>query len=285
MPSPIVRSVRNAGIVTRPAPPPEAQELADKVSAELQKKGVGVWRGVVPDEGEFIRSVPDLDLVFAFGGDGTILHVAKAGSVCGVPVVGVDFGRFGFLAELSQEETLDSLPRFLKGDFWVEERAMLVADVMRHGESVKSEVALNDVVVGRNSLGGVIEVTVLGEDEYITTYVGDGVIIATATGSTAYNIAAGGPILHPTLRNMVVTPIAPHLTHLRATVLPEDQRVSLRVGTRNGGKVGFDGSVEFTLEDQDVLNIRVSPEVSYFARIQPKTYFYKTLTDRLRRGG
>ncbi len=277
--------MKQIAVVTRPAPPPAAQELLDAVEQLLTRQGVKVWRGIVPDGGEFAKVVADCEMVFVLGGDGTILHVGNVAAKHRVPIVGVDFGRFGFLAEVSPAEALEKIPAFLRGEHWVEERAMLQAELLRNDEKIGEYQALNDIVVGRAYLSGVIEVQLKIDDEYVTTFIGDGLIVSTATGSTAYNLATGGPVLDPSMRAIVVAAIAPHLSHLGHLVVPRTSTITLYVGTRKGGSVTIDGQPDFSIEDKDVLNITHSPHSAYFARLQSKTYFYKTLATRLRRGG
>lgn len=277
--------MKQVAVVSRPAPTLVAQELADGVVAKFEKDGVKVWRGIVPDSGDFASAVSEMDMVFALGGDGTILHAGKIAAASHVPIVGVDFGRFGFLAELNPSETLAKLPLFIKGDFWLEERQMLQAEILRHGEIVGVYQALNDIVVGRDNLSGVIDVRLGINEEHVTTYIGDGVVVSTATGSTAYNLATGGPVVSPTMRAVIISAIAPHLSHLGHLVVSESDVVHLYVGTRKGASVTIDGQPDFSIEDQDILNISNGPHVAYFARVQSKSYFYKTLANRLRRGG
>lgn len=278
-------TVKQVAVVSRPVPPPAAEELADAVVARLEKENVKVWRGIVPDSGDLANVISDMDLVFALGGDGTILHTAKIAASANVPIVGVDFGRFGFLAELNPSETLAKLPLYLHGNFWLEERQMLQAEITRHGNKVGEYQALNDIVVGRNALSGIIDVRLNINEEHVTTYIGDGVIISTATGSTAYNLATGGPVLAPTMKAIVISAIAPHLSNLSHLVLPESVTVHLDIGTRKGASVTIDGQPDFSIEDQDMVSIKNGPHFAHFARVQSKSYFYKTLANRLRRGG
>lgn len=277
--------IKKVAVVIRPAPPQAADELANAVCSRLSKEGVEVWRGIVPDSGEFAKVVPEMDLVFAFGGDGTILHAAKTSAAHGVPIVGVDFGRFGFLAELDPAETLEKISQFARGEYWLEERAMLKAEIVRHNEVVGEYQALNDIVVGRAFLSGVIDVRLDINGEHVTTYIGDGVIVGTATGSTAYNLAVNGPVIDPTMKAILISAIAPHLSLLGHLIVPQTSVVSLYVGTRKGASVTIDGLPDFSIEDKDVLNVTSGPHVAYFARLQPQSYFYSTLANRLRRGG
>jgi NAD+ kinase len=279
------RVLKYVGVVLRPVPPPEADRLADAFIKELEKEGVKVWRGIVPDTGAFAKVVPDLDLVFVFGGDGTILHTAKTAALYGVPITGVDFGRFGFLAELDPATALEKVPAFVEGQHWLEERAMLKAQLVRNEAVLGEYLGLNDIVVGRSFLSGVIDVKLDVDGTALTTYIGDGVIVSTATGSTAYSLATGGPVIAPTMRAMAISAIAPHLSLLGHLIVPETSTVTLYVGTRKGASVTIDGQPDFSIQDKDMINITKAPNIAYFARLQPRQYFYDTLATRLRRGG
>ncbi|NWJ97197.1 MAG: NAD(+)/NADH kinase [Chloroflexi bacterium] len=276
--------IKKVAIVLRPAPPQPAEELANAVCSWLSTQGVTVWRGIVPDSGAFDKILPEVELVFAFGGDGTILHAAKLAAAHGVPIVGIDFGRLGFLAELNPTEALSKISAFIHREYWLEERAMLHAELVRNGEVVSEFLALNDIVIGRSFLSGVIDVRLHINEEHVTTYIGDGVIVSTSTGSTAYNLAVGGPVIAPTMKAIAVSAIAPHLSHLSHLLMPETAKISFYVGTRKGAAVTIDGQPDFAIEDKDVVNVVAGPYVAYFARVQPQSYFYTTLATRLRRG-
>jgi NAD+ kinase len=202
-----------------------------------------------------------------------------------VPITGVDFGRFGFLAELDPATALEKVPAFVEGRHWLEERAMLKAQLVRNGAVLGEYLGLNDIVVGRSFLSGVIDVKLDVDGTALTTYIGDGVIVSTATGSTAYSLATGGPVIAPTMRAMAISAIAPHLSLLGHLIVPETSTVTLYVGTRKGASVTIDGQPDFSIQDKDMINITKAPNVAYFARLQPKQYFYDTLANRLRRGG
>src|SRR5207253_3244028 len=193
-------------------------------------------------------------------GDGTILRAARYAAPLQVPLVGVNLGRVGFLTELNPWQVRERLHLFLSGKYWLEKRAMLRAELWRDGELVDTFLALNDIVVARAALSRVVNCTLLVNDHRVTTYVADGVIVATPTGSTAYSMAAGGPILHPELRNIVVTPIAPYLTILRSLILPGDNQVELNITTDDEAFMTVDGQAHVRLEDGDVLRISIAPD-------------------------
>jgi NAD+ kinase len=224
-----------------------------------------------------------LDLIFTFGGDGTILRAARYAAPLGVPLVGVNLGRVGFLTELNPWQVQDRLPLFLEGRYWRETRAMLRAELWRGGEMVSPFLALNDFVVARAALSRVVNCTLNVNGHRVTTYVADGVIVATPTGSTAYSMAAGGPILHPELQSIVVTPIAPYLTVIRSLVLPNDNKIDLHIETDDESFLTVDGQVHVPMRDHDIVSITTSPHPCLFARVQDHTYFSSTLVNRLRR--
>ncbi|MFL5733070.1 MAG: NAD(+)/NADH kinase [Chloroflexia bacterium] len=224
-----------------------------------------------------------LDLIFTFGGDGTILRAARYATPLQVPLVGINLGRVGFLTELNPWQVEERLPLFLNGRYWLEKRAMLRGELWRDGHKEGSFLALNDMVVARAALSRVVNCTLLVNDHRVTTYVADGVIFATPTGSTAYSMAAGGPIMHPELRSIVVTPIAPYLTVIKSLVLPDDNKLDLRMETDDEAYLTVDGQLHVALRDGDTVSLTTSPDPCLFARVQDRAYFSSTLVGRLRR--
>ncbi len=224
-----------------------------------------------------------LGLIFTFGGDGTILRAARIAAPLHVPLVGVNLGRVGFLTELNPSQVEECLPLFLRGDYWLEARTMLQAELWRGERKVDSFIALNDVVASRAALSRVVHCTLSVNGAEVTTYVADGVIVSTPTGSTAYSMAAGGPILHPELRSIVVTPIAPYLTIVKSLVLPDDNCIDLHIDTDDEAFLTVDGQTHVPLVDGDTIRITTSPDPCLFARVKERAYFTATLTGRLRR--
>ncbi|HYO50403.1 MAG TPA: NAD(+)/NADH kinase, partial [Chloroflexia bacterium] len=204
-----------------------AIEQADRMGRLLASSRVEVFEShsASPDAGVAWTRESGLDLIFTFGGDGTILRAARHAAPLGVPLVGINLGRVGFLTELNPSQVDERLPRFLEGNYWLEERTMLNAVLWRGSAMVDTFVALNDIVASRAALSRVVNCTLSVNGRKVTTYVADGVIVATPTGSTAYSMAAGGPILHPELRSIVVTPIAPYLTIVKSLVLPDTYKI------------------------------------------------------------
>lgn len=224
-----------------------------------------------------------LDLIFTFGGDGTILRAARYAGPLQVPLVGVNLGRVGFLTELNPWQVQERLRLFLAGKYWLERRAMLRAELWRDGQCIDTFLALNDVVVARAALSRVVNCKLLVNDHHVTSYVADGVIVSTPTGSTAYSMAAGGPIMHPELRNVVVTPIAPYLTVIKSLVLPDDNKLDLHIETDDEAFLTVDGQLHVPMRDGDTVSLITSPDPCLFARVQDRAYFTSTLVNRLRR--
>ncbi len=262
----------------------EARTLALQIQAVATRLGSPSWRATADDVVCGRVDLGDTELLLIMGGDGTILRVARVAAKYSLPVMGVGFGRLGFLAEVSPPAIVHRIGEVIAGRFWVEERLMIRASVVRTtgGEEGPFDV-LNDVVAGRGTLARVVDTTLSVDGEYVTTFVGDGVIVSTPTGSTAYSLAAGGPILDPTLKNILITPIAPHLTFLRSLVLPDTAVVELSVTSKVDASLSIDGQVDLKLGRDDTVRITKSPLVSRFARVNPPSYFYRSLSQRLRR--
>ncbi|MBF6614501.1 MAG: NAD(+)/NADH kinase [Chloroflexi bacterium] len=262
-----------------------AREQAHSFARLLTSNGVHVVEShsASPENTARWKQSDCLDLIFSFGGDGTILRAARTAAPLGVPLVGVNLGRVGFLTELNPWQLQERLSLFLEGSYWVEKRTMLLTELWRGDEKVAAFTALNDVVASRAALSRVVDCTLSVNGHSVTHYVADGVIVATPTGSTAYSMAAGGPILHPELRSIVVTPIAPYLTIVKSLVLPDDNKIDLHVETDDETYLTIDGQTHMALQDGDTLSITTSPYPCLFARVQDRAYFTATLVNRLRR--
>ncbi|MCX6020935.1 MAG: NAD(+)/NADH kinase [Chloroflexi bacterium] len=271
-----------------------AAELARAVAAALSERGAQVWMTPTWQDGAEVREqVSRADVLVGLGGDGTILHAAKMALPRIVPVLGVNFGRLGFLAELQPEEAAARIPELLAGHGRIEERAMVEVSIHRPEVAVTENgqerltppegplTALNDIVVARYAGRPVyIEVTVDGH--LLNIYRCDGVIVSTATGSTGYNLSAGGPILHPESQNLVLTPVAPHLSLSNSLVLAPGSVVDLRVHTDHLALLSVDGQLDVPLQEGDHLIVRRSPHVARFLRVGPPGLFFQHLMDRLR---
>lgn len=260
---------------------PRAREEAAWLRDELVQQHIDVTVGDGWDENILPNVCCDRDLIVALGGDGTIIRVARAAAPFGVPVLGVNLGRVGFLADLTPDTLHDQTDAIAGGKFWIERRIML--DVECHGrDTVQRGTALNEVAVARGAAPRAIQVrTVLDEDPFMT-FTADGVLVATATGSTAYSLAAGGPILYPESEDFMLTPVAPHLHIGSSVVVPGDTVVTLCVATDRPAVLSIDGADEMPLGAEGTVVVRKSALRASFARLGPRKYFYAALAARLK---
>ncbi len=220
------------------------------------------------------RELPEADAVICFGGDGTILHMAKAATRCGKPVLGVNIGTMGFMAELESTE-LDQLPRLTTGDFTLDSRMMLDVSVQRGRDILFHDICLNDAVVTKGAVARIIQLAVKCDGVECLEYGGDGLIIATPTGSTAYSLSAGGPIVEPEAANILITPICAHDVGSRC-VVASDQRVvtvSLGKNARRNAFLSVDGGKALRLEAGDVATVRKSRLVTKLIRLKSRSFY------------
>jgi NAD+ kinase len=256
----------------------DSLEEARMISAYLKDKGLDAPHGSLYDEKLRKRvHAGEFDLLIAVGGDGTML---RAGHLCaphGIPVMGINKGRLGFLYQLDESGWQHMIDLVLAGECWIEKRMMLRAEHIRAGESLGTWLALNDVVVSRGQYLRPIHIKASVDDQYLTTYVADGLIASTATGSTAYALASGGPILPPELRNILLIPIAPHLSVDRAVVLSEGSTVSMTVLSENS-VLSVDGQIPIGLAEDDLVNVFAGEVTAKFIRFGDPGYFYRNLT-------
>jgi NAD+ kinase len=256
----------------------ESMQEAEAVSDYLKQKGLDIPFGSLYDEKLRKRvHAGEFNLLIAIGGDGTMLRASHLCAPHGIPVLGINKGRLGFLFQVDDDGWQKTIDRLLAGDFWVENRMMLRAEHFRAGESLSTWQALNDVVVARGQFLRPIHVKASVDGQYLTTYVADGLIASTATGSTAYAMASGGPILPPELRNILLIPIAPHLSVDRAVVLSEGSTVSMTVLSDNS-VLSIDGQLPVSLADEDQVAVRAGEDTAKFVRFGDPGYFYRNLT-------
>lgn len=221
------------------------------------------------------------DMLICFGGDGTILHAAKDANACHVPVLGVNLGSVGFMAELEQSE-LSMLSRLAAGKYTIEARMMLDVAVRREGRIIYNDLALNDAAVTKGAVARVVDLEVYGDKVLISSFSADGVLISTPTGSTAYSMSAGGPIVEPTAENIIVTPICPHALSARSFVLSRGRTVSVKLGrmVRKTTYLSVDGGKAFRLNSGDIVEIRESKSKTQLVRVTGRT-FYEILNHKL----
>lgn len=227
------------------------------------------------------EELKNADMLICFGGDGTILHAAKDANACHIPVLGVNLGSVGFMAELEQSE-LSMLSRLAAGKYTIENRMMLDVAVRREGKTVYSDLALNDAAVTKGAVARVVDLEVYGDKVLISSFSADGVLISTPTGSTAYSMSAGGPIVEPTAENIIVTPICPHALSARSFVLSRGRTVSVKLGRmmRKTTYLSVDGGKAFRLNSGDIVEIRESKSKTQLVRVTNRT-FYEILNQKL----
>jgi NAD+ kinase len=254
----------------------EARTMAGQLETFLAGRGVVVW-SCSAWEGEQINAgINGTDLLVTIGGDGTILRAAQAAMAGETAIVGINMGKLGFMTELAADGVEDTLDRFLAGEGWLDERATLEA---RYGGN--TYYALNDVVVARGSAARTISIEVRINGERLTGYRADGVVVATATGSTGYALAAGGPILHPRASEFVLIPVVPHIDPGYPVVLPSDAVVGLVITTAQEATLSIDGYINLPLSGNDSVEVRLGSRKARFLRIHPEK-FYGTLEQRLK---
>ncbi|MGH2347184.1 MAG: NAD(+)/NADH kinase [Chloroflexota bacterium] len=259
-----------------------ARELAGDLCELLRMHEMPVGAESVWDTAAVEALLPLVDVCIVLGGDGSMLRVGRLAAPHGVPVLGVNLGKLGFLAELEPKDAARRLPSILAGNYWVEERIMIAAELHRAGKPVTSLNCLNEVVVARRQLARVVRVQASIDGHVLTTYTADGVLVATPTGSTAYALAAGGPILHPEVRNLVLVPISAHLSMRSPLVLPATTEVRLTVFTDREAGASFDGQSDELLLSNDQVVVRMGSHTARFIRGQERSYFYHTLVHKLR---
>jgi NAD+ kinase len=221
-------------------------------------------------------------MVITLGGDGTIVRTARTTAGCALPILGVNLGRLGFLAEVQPADLSAKLVSLMDGQYWLEQRMMLHAELEREERVIHSFDAVNDVVVSRGCMARVVRVDTYVDGQHLTQYVADGVIVATPTGSTAYSLAAGGPILDPRLCDLLLVPIAPHVTLATAVVLPAAASVRLELSAEYEASCTVDGQVDVSLQDGDAVTVSASRHVCQFVRLSKRDEFYRTLLEKLR---
>jgi NAD+ kinase len=256
----------------------EALPMANEIAAWLRARDCEAWVCATTDHPKVCKSA---DLLITLGGDGSILRAMQQSAPAGIPVLGINLGRVGFLTEAQPDAWESALTRILNGEGSLEERSMLCVKLFRGGEKLAEEQALNDAVVSRGALARTVRLTTNIDGAMLTRYVTDALILATATGSTAYAYALGGPILPPWLDNILMIPAAPHLSLERPLVLDADAVVEVEVHTDIPGMLSVDGRMEGELLDGDLVRIERSHLKGSFLRLRSRGDFYRSLVERL----
>ena len=269
--------IYNAGI-------PEALDLSSAIVNELAL-AQDSWIAPAENFDQLRERVPETDLVITAGGDGTILRAVKVTAPFGIPMVGINMGRLGFMTELRVDDALERLPLYLEGACRVDEHNMVQARLVK-GSNGTSEVlgpfpALNDVVVGRGEISRVVTIRTNIDGADVASLRADGIILATATGSTGYSLAVGGPIIDPLSEALVLKPIAAHVGLSAALVLSPTAKIKLYLEGAQEAILSVDGFVDLPLEPGDWIEIEQSPLKTRFLRANPTNHFYATITRRL----
>lgn len=259
----------------------ESQPMAVEIEAWLAERGVAAWTSSSYDDVRLTQMVAGSDFLVVLGGDGSLLRAARYASLMDVPIFGINLGRVGFLSEAQPDDWPEKLTRLLKNDFWTENRLMLSARILRNGRILHTFSVLNDVVVGRGRQARVVRFQLHVDGDHVTNYTADALIVATPTGSTAYSMAAGGPLLPPQLPNFVVVPVAPHLTFDRAIIFHEQAEIAITVHMDHQAYLTPDGTDGILLEDEDVVLVTKAQNDCKFARVESSGYFYRRLMGRL----
>lgn len=256
---------------------------SSEVAAWLRNRGVMTWLGVSQEARDNPSAIHDTDLMVAMGGDGTVLRAARLCFPLDIPLLAVALGHLSFMAEVQPDEVYKALERVMQGGGWHDERSLVRATLYRDRQPIADFTALNEVVLSRSEISRVIKAHVTVDDSPLTTYHADGVLVATATGSTAYALAAGGPIMDPRSRALLLVGIAPHLTSVPSMVLHEEAVVSIRVESSHNAILAVDGRENLSVQLGDEVVLRRSPKVCTFVRLRPSSQFYTQLVARLRR--
>jgi NAD+ kinase len=257
--------------------------LAEKLEQSIKSRGINAWRSSAWELEEARKQVNGTELLITIGGDGTILRAVQAVVPESIPITGVNLGNLGFMTELSVAEVEDRLNDLLDGKGWIDERYLLEAEIVTgDGHNSQKFYALNDVVLARGSVARVIHVEARINEELLTTYKADGVIVATATGSTGYSLAAQGPILYPQSRELLLVPIAPHLSSSYSLVLPDSAVIKLTLTTYYSATISIDGHINSNLSSNVEITIKHSLNTVKFLRIHPQNKFYSSLERKLK---
>ncbi|MGN0297645.1 MAG: NAD(+)/NADH kinase [Lachnospiraceae bacterium] len=246
--------------------------LTNHIKLYLEARGV---RCTLPDVGsrEQAKVLPkDVNCVLVLGGDGTLIQSARDLRYNEFPLLGVNIGTLGYLTEVEPGSVFEALDHLLRGEYGIEERMMISGEILRDGQVIYEDVALNDIVFMRNSVQGVVEYNIYVDGQYIGHYKADGAIIATPTGSTAYNLSAGGPIVMPEASLFVFTPISPHTLNSRSVIFPDYVTIELEAERQNhsqecGITVNFDGDTRFNLKSGDRVKIKKAIQKTKLIRI------------------
>jgi NAD+ kinase len=292
----VIAHIQRIGVVVKPAQPETFKTICSLIDW-MDKHGITLIGGpevedirseMLPGCNFEILSHEDLassvDMIIVLGGDGTMIATARMLKDREIPVLGINYGRLGYLAEFRVEEMIPALEAILAGNYRLDRRVMFAAELFRGTERLGRNRVLNDVVISKSALARIIEIEMLLNKQFVNSFRADGLIISTPTGSTAYNLSAGGPIVYPSMNAVIVTPICPHTLSNRPIVLPDNMDIELRLNTpKEEVALTLDGQVGFPLEEGD--RVLVNKANTMFNLVQPTNRnYFDVLRDKLRWG-
>ena len=252
------------------------KEMKELLSSTLSE---GYWKSVERDE-----MPPHVEMMIVLGGDGTLLSVARQVWNKNIPILGVNLGGLGFLTEITLDELYSVLERVLRDEFEINEREILKAGVIRRGKRIAEFIVLNDAVINKGALARIIDLETTINGEYLSTFRSDGLIISTPTGSTAYNLSAGGPIVYPSLHTIIITPICPHTLTIRPIIIPDDVKIRALLKSSNEEvTLTLDGQQGFTLKFEDVVEVGKA-EGRILLIKSPYRHYFELLREKLKWG-
>ena len=268
----------------------KAGKKADELENWLRSKGIDVVRKETSPPRKFSiqgesSAPPDLSCIFVLGGDGTFLSAVCWIGEQDIPILGVKFGEIGFLAEITEESLFAVAESILDGNFTTKPRMRLLVKIFREGKEIARETVLNDIVINRGALARLAHIKTYIDDHYLTTYSADGLIVATPTGSTAYSLAAGGPIIHPDVKGIIMTPICPFTLTIRPLIVPESMSIKIMLEEKSSDVVlTFDGQTCLEINERDTIIVKKGPHPINMITMADRSYF-DVLKTKLRWSG
>jgi NAD+ kinase len=277
-------SINKIGLLYHPLNE-RALKQARRLQQVIEAEGVSAWTCSAWEPEHICGELDNTDLIITAGGDGTILRAAQAVVTLDIPITGVNLGKLGFMTELTTAEAEKKIGLLLRGDGWLDERMVVEAELeqeTQEGPEKHHYYALNDVVIARGGIARIIGIDASVDGDRLASYKADGVIVSTATGSTGYALAAGGPILHPQVRSYLLVPIAPHVSFHHSLLIPHDSTVTLKLAAHHPATMSIDGHISVALCDGASITIKSSPRRVRFLRLRPKGDFFTTLESKLK---
>lgn len=269
----------------------KAQKRAEELKRWLQSRKIEIVRKKTVESGQqnavgSLSPAPaDLDCIFVLGGDGTFLSAVRWIGDQDIPILGIKFGEVGFLAEIAEEDLYTAAEKVLEGDVVLRPRMRLSVKVRRRNETLAHEAVLNDVVINRGALARLAHIETYVDDLYLTTYSADGLIVSTPTGSTAYSLAAGGPVIHPAVPGIVLTPICPFTLTNRPLIVPQSVKIKIKLAKGSSDiTLTFDGQKGLDINDEDEIIIEKGPHPIHLITLPERQYF-DILKDKLKWSG